>query len=213
MVTSPHRNWATLSWPKFLEDYTRYRQLPYVSGAWTPPLWADGRPKPALPRSRRDQGRKVGEDLEATVTTLRTRFLPSRPSKVTQATIDRIRKAIQRRHVTIRPGCLQDLWDALLFSRAGYTCTYCGRSPFTEHHIRRSTTIELVIDHERPAHKKGSSYTFANSVVACWACNHLKSGFPRAFFEKELLSLAAAVTAKTGRAGRRTADGRMHIPR
>jgi len=40
------------------------------------------------------------------------------------------------------------------------------------------------------------SYAFANSVPACWSCNHLKGEFPRAFFESELPSLARAVVAK-----------------
>jgi 5-methylcytosine-specific restriction endonuclease McrA len=210
-MTKPrHSSWSTLTWRALLREYRRHRKLPFVSGFGPVTPLKNGRLPASIIARRRRQGREAATLLRTTLERLRRAGLcPSRPARLTQVVMDRIRRAVKRRRVKgVTARGLHTFWEALIITRAAYECEYCGRNANAIHRERRGrTAVRMVVDHEQPPRRGGTSYTFANSVPACWSCNHLKSGLPRALFEEELLSLASAVMQKDGHTGGRRRQG------
>lgn len=64
----------------------------------------------------------------------------------------------------VRERNVPGICNALLFSRDGYLCLYCGKQ------FRRS---ELSCDHVMPR-SRGGSDSWENCVTACKRCNHFK---------------------------------------
>lgn len=191
-----HPRWKTLTWPALVKEYRRHRRLPFVSGFGSVVPTASGILSPGIIAKRKAQGRRAAALLEATLDRLRRRgLLPSRPARLTQVAVDRIRRAAMKKTIGgVTPQGLQTFWEAIILTRAGHRCEYCGRDAMEIYRSRgRRTAVRMIIDHEQPPKRGGTSYTFANSEPACWSCNLLKSGLPRPIFEHELRSLAAAV--------------------
>lgn len=197
MKGSRHPRWKTLTWPALVKEYRRHRRLPFVSGFGSVVPTAAGTLSRGIIAKRTAQGRQAAALLDATLDRLRRRgVLPSRPARLTQVAVNRIRRAAMKKAIGgVTAQGLQTFWGAIVLTRAAYRCEYSGRSA-TEIYRSRGcrTAVRMIIDHEQPPKRGRSSYTFANSVPACWSCDLLKSGLPRQVFEQELHSLAAAVT-------------------
>jgi len=206
-VSRPHHpRWKTLTWRKLVVEYARHRRLPFVSDFGpVVPIPGKGLPRKFLNR-RRAQGRQAVSLLKDTLACLdRAGIRPSRPARLTRVAMNRIRRAVERRRgKRVTAQGLQTFWEAIILTRAGYRCEYCGRSaPAIYRERGRRTAVRMLVDHQQPPVRGGASYTFSNRVPACWSCNLLKPSLPRDVFEPELRSLAEAVVrANTGVRGK-----------
>ena len=201
MKRSSNKGWETLDWSGLVRAYAKYWRLPFVTAFGDIALRADGRlPKEVL-RRRDQQRREALTRLKAALGAfVGAKLLPPRPRDLTQDEMSLILKAAARKEFA-RLGVgrreFQTFWEAVILTKAGFRCEYCGRNAFDVFkERRRRSALRMVVDHCEPVRRNQGGYVFMNCVAACWSCNHLKGGMPRFLFEEELKSLTRAVTMK-----------------
>jgi 5-methylcytosine-specific restriction endonuclease McrA len=176
------------SWGAFQLRFISYRKRPTWSH-WRMPPNARGLVSADAAAGMREKGAKAATRLNEAIHRLRrdSRF-PKQRSRFGQREMN----WIVREHL-LPQQVLKTLWAVLIFDRDGYTCQYCSRSVASVwRESRKRRSLGLVVDHHRPRSRRGPSYTFKNSVTACWTCNAIKSTLPMRAFREELKSLARA---------------------
>jgi 5-methylcytosine-specific restriction endonuclease McrA len=188
------------TWAGFVARFRRYRQRPMWTGMSSLLPSRSGKLTPRRLRKYKAAARRATERLSHTVRSLKDeQMLPPRPSRFTEAHMNRIVRALGKKR--FRPK-LQILafWEAIVFERGGYACCYCGRSADEVYRaLGRRRALRLVVDHHKPWKKGGKEYSFQNCVAACWSCNTLKAHWPLRAFKEELRSLAHAVLSRQRR--------------
>ena len=189
------------TWKAFKRRFIGYRRVPSLTNMSPRPFTATGRLTADWKRRYKGTANSAIKRVSTAIDQLQTaRLLPSRPSKLSQSKIGAIARAVRQRQLKPRPA-LRLFWEALIFDRAHYRCTYCKRSPrevLTETGGRRG--LRLVVDHCVPLgpdrqelRAEFRDLVFKNCVCACWLCNTLKAHFPQKIFEQEMASLLRAV--------------------
>jgi 5-methylcytosine-specific restriction endonuclease McrA len=203
MKRSSNKGWEALDWPSLVRAYAKYWRLPFVTAFGNIAVRADGRlPKEVL-RRRDQQRRDALARLKAALKAFdRAELLPRRPRDLTQGEMKLILKAAGSKGFAglgVGRREFQTFWEAVVLTKAGFRCEYCGRNAFEVFRERRGrSALRMVVDHCEPLRRSQDGYVFMNCVAACWSCNHLKGGMPRFLFEEELKSLGRAVTIKGG---------------
>jgi hypothetical protein len=133
-------------------------------------------------------------------------LLPERPRDLTQRQLARLlqRKGLTTHGLGKRPehrAFWHGLWRALILDRDDYRCCFCRRSGETGVNIHREgcLALRLELDHVEPRSSGGHDYLLTNIRTICRTCNIARSRMTDKHFRAELVSLAAAVIARSAR--------------
>ena len=159
--------WSAVDWNGLVSQYQRYWALPFVAGFGGVALRPDGGLPARIQKLRARQREEVIARVKRTLAAFHTiGVLPANPSGLTQAAMDSlVRAAREGRCDGVRARELQTFWEAVILTRAGFRCAYCGRSAFEIHQERgKRSALRMVVDHREPVRAGGKSYISSRIV-------------------------------------------------
>jgi 5-methylcytosine-specific restriction endonuclease McrA len=182
------------SWEALFERFGTFQSMPCLMGTG--------------PDMKRPNKAKLVKRLSRQFNRVRTQ-LPQRPSDLTQNHIDALLqfRGISTRSASKRP-LAQTLWSgfwrAVILDRDGYRCRYCGRSG--EEGVTLGApavrfALRLELDHVAPRSSGGQDYLLANIRTLCRLCNLARGRLRDEYFEADILSLAAVLSAHKRQGG------------
>lgn len=128
--TRKESKWNALDWEGLVDEYEQYWGLPFVAGFAGVALRSDGRLPVRILRLRKRQGQQAVQRVERAVDALNKDR--SQAGKARRLDASRHEQPRQGRGQEACSGVgareLQTFWEALILTRAGYRCAYCGRT-------------------------------------------------------------------------------------
>lgn len=195
MLKGPPPDWVTpaSTWNEVVDRYVLHRQMPTWRGRTH-----DQKGRRLPDRLSRQEAEKLRQLLLKQLAK-HERLLPSDPRKLDTATFTKLldARALTGRPVGKCPRWIQELRKAAVLNSAGYTCRWCRRTAW-DVFKNEGRTLRFEMDHRQARSRIANCNDFdmRNIVAACRSCNVIKGQMEEGPFWKELMSLAAAVTAQ-----------------